>query len=268
MPASPQVENGHIDIANEIAEALMRTNLSAYQSRVLWALWRKTYGWHKKEDWISLSQFVELTGISKGHVSRTLTELRKRNMVTNSGNNLAFNKNYTQWRELPKGERGYQSGQIVTNSGNGVTNSGKKVTNSGDHKRNSTKETITKETLQKKNGNFPFQEIIDYLNLKTGKNFKASSRHARKHIKARHAEGHTLEDFKRVIDNKCSQWLSNPEMAAYLRPETLFGTKFESYLNEIIHPLTGKVSSTTMKNLGVLQNWHAPGSGENAAEEP
>jgi phage replication O-like protein O len=45
--ANPQRENGHIDIANEIAEALARTNLSAYQMRVMWAIWRKTWGWQK-----------------------------------------------------------------------------------------------------------------------------------------------------------------------------------------------------------------------------
>ncbi|HUX59203.1 MAG TPA: replication protein [Bacteroidales bacterium] len=137
---SPQAENGHIDIANEIAEALMRTNLSSYQSRILWAIWRKTYGWHKKEDWISNKQFVELTGLRKQHVNRTLKELKERNIVTNSGYKIAFNKTYTQWRELPK--------QVtVTSTGNKVTNSGYKVTCTGAHKRNLTKETITKENI-------------------------------------------------------------------------------------------------------------------------
>ena len=45
-------------------------------------------------------------------------------------------------------------------------------------------------------------------------------------------EKYTIEDFKKVIDIKVSKWLNNPEMADYLRPDTLFGTKFESYLNE------------------------------------
>ena len=99
--ASPQIEDGHIDIAHELAEALMRTNLNAYQWRVIWAIWRKTYGWHKKEERITNKQFVAMTGISKQHVSRTINELKKRNIVALSGYKIAFNKDYTQWRELP-----------------------------------------------------------------------------------------------------------------------------------------------------------------------
>lgn len=77
---------------------------------------------------------------------------------------------------------------------------------------------------------YPFQEVIEYLNQKTGKNFKSGSKVNQKHIKARFSEGFTLEDFKRVIDLKCEEW-SGSQMEVYLRPETLFGSKFDSYLN-------------------------------------
>lgn len=74
-------------------------------------------------------------------------------------------------------------------------------------------------------------EIVDYLNSKTNKNYRASTRKTKSLINARMNEGFTLEDFKKVIDNKSSEWL-NSKMEQYLRPETLFGTKFESYLNQ------------------------------------
>ena len=45
-------------------------------------------------------------------------------------------------------------------------------------------------------------------------------------------EGYTLEDFKRVIDIKAKQWKKDPEKRKWLRPTTLFGDNFESYLNE------------------------------------
>ena len=118
---SPQAENGYLRIANEIVEALAQTKISANQSRILWAIWRKTYGWHKKEDRIPISQFVEMTGIRKQHVCRTLKQLQERNIVTNSGYKWRFNKVYTQWRELPK---------TVT-----VTDPGAKVTDIGTLKR-------------------------------------------------------------------------------------------------------------------------------------
>lgn len=74
--------------------------------------------------------------------------------------------------------------------------------------------------------------IVSYLNQKSGKAFRASSEKTKTLIRARIREGFTVDDFKRVIDNKCNDWLSDPERAQYLRPETLFGSKFESYLNQ------------------------------------
>jgi phage replication O-like protein O len=257
-----QPENGFLQIKNEIAEALARTNLSAYQSRILWALWRKTLGWNKTEDWISNSQFVVMTGISKGHVSRAVKELILRNIVTQSGNKTGFNQDYTHWRELPHGVRAYQnvthSGNSVTPSGNTVTPSGKKVTPSGEHNKHLTKDTSTKDTIQKKDG-IPYHAIIDYLNLKTRKRFTLRPKATIGHINARWGEGYTMEDFKTVIDNKCTSWLLDPKMAEYLRPETLFGSKFESYLNEIRHPMTGAVSETTRRNIAVFESWTPPG---------
>jgi len=78
------------------------------------------------------------------------------------------------------------------------------------------------------------KKIIEYLNQKTGKNFKDTTTKTKAFIKARISEGYTLDDFKTVIDKKTAKWLNDPKMSDYLRPETLFGTKFESYLNEKI----------------------------------
>lgn len=78
----------------------------------------------------------------------------------------------------------------------------------------------------------PYAEIVKYLNQKTNKKYKSSGAKTRRLIKSRVNDGFTLDDFKKVIDNKVSEWGSNPDMEQYLRPETLFGTKFESYLNQ------------------------------------
>ena len=72
--------------------------------------------------------------------------------------------------------------------------------------------------------------VIDYLNLKAGKNFKLVESN-KKHINARIKEGFTLDDFKKVIDNKVTEWKNDDKMNQYLRPETLFSSKFQSYLN-------------------------------------
>lgn len=73
--------------------------------------------------------------------------------------------------------------------------------------------------------------IIDYLNSKAMTNYRATSQTTKKHINARLNEGFKFDDFVTVIDNKTSEWMKT-DMEKYLRPETLFGTKFESYLNQ------------------------------------
>ena len=78
-----------------------------------------------------------------------------------------------------------------------------------------------------------YKEAVDYLNQKAGTKYKSNSKNTTKHIKARLNDGYTLEDFKIVIDKKCSEWL-NTDMEKYLCPETLFGAKFEKYLNQKI----------------------------------
>lgn len=85
------------------------------------------------------------------------------------------------------------------------------------------------------------KEIVSYLNEKTGSNFKHSTKDTQKHINARLKEGYTVEDFKKVIDIKVREWLSDTKMSQYLRPATLFGTKFENYLNQATTTPTKKI---------------------------
>ena len=82
----------------------------------------------------------------------------------------------------------------------------------------------------KKEDKVPYVEIIGYLNEKTDSRYSAKAQATRKLIHARFAEGRTLEDFKTVIDLKVAEWKNDPVMCKYLRPETLFCTKFERYL--------------------------------------
>ena len=76
------------------------------------------------------------------------------------------------------------------------------------------------------------REIVEYLNAVAGTRYKSTTRNTIAHIKARLKEGFTVDDFKAVIDTKASAWKDDPKMCAYIRPQTLFGPKFEAYLNE------------------------------------
>ena len=85
--------------------------------------------------------------------------------------------------------------------------------------------------LSSDNDGTPHKDIVEYLNQKTGKSFLHTAKATQRQINARLAEGFTVDDFKRVIDNKVTDWGNDNKMAEYLRPNTLFGTKFEGYLN-------------------------------------
>lgn len=108
MPRSKK--NGHLEFPHEIAEALARVQLAGNEYRVLWVIWRKTWGWHKKDDQISLSQFQAATWLRKPHIIRALQalEVRKIINVTKIGNKFdsntyCFNNHYEQWEVTKNG---------------------------------------------------------------------------------------------------------------------------------------------------------------------
>lgn len=74
--------------------------------------------------------------------------------------------------------------------------------------------------------------VVDYLNLKAGTSYRHGIAKTISLVSARLKDGFTENDFALVINKKCEEW-NNTDYAKYLRPETLFGTKFESYLNQI-----------------------------------
>lgn len=82
---------------------------------------------------------------------------------------------------------------------------------------------------------YPYKEICDRLNEFAGTGFRDKSKDTRKLIKARFDDGYTLDDFFTVIEKKCAEW-KGTDMEKYLRPSTLFGSKFESYLNQCDKP--------------------------------
>lgn len=140
--ANPQRENGHVDIANEVLEALARFRLSGNEWQVLCVILRKTYGWQKKRDKISLSQISRMTGLSRSHVVHTVAKLRNRGVAKISNTNITtyeFNKNYHEWKVLPKKATPLPKQSMgVAQTVNGVL-----------PKQSHTKDTITKDTITK-----------------------------------------------------------------------------------------------------------------------
>jgi phage replication O-like protein O len=102
VKTDPDPKDGHIDIAHEIAEALMRINLSGYQYRIIWCIIRKTWGWHKSTDKISLTLFEKMTGLKSKYICKAIKDLEDRNMIivdrNNRVNTYKFNSHYDTWK--------------------------------------------------------------------------------------------------------------------------------------------------------------------------
>jgi len=170
--ANPQAENGHIDIAHDIAEAFAHTRIPGEAMQVLWVILRKTWGWKKKSDKISVSQMSKATGLKRSRVSESLAQLLEMGVVSKKEtgvsvygdtlvNEWRFNKDYDQWIVSPKKGTGIsKKGDTVSPiMGGGVSPI------MGNTKETSTKENTTKEntntcvfqktTQENGNGKYP-----------------------------------------------------------------------------------------------------------------
>jgi phage replication O-like protein O len=142
---NPQLENGYTKIADEILEALARTKLNTQESRMIYAILRKTYGFNKKDDWISNSQLELITGVHRSHCANTITRLIQRKIVTRIGNKIQFNKMYKAWLELPKQ---VTKQVMLPKQVQGVTQTGNLLLPKQVH----TKDNITKDNITKERG--------------------------------------------------------------------------------------------------------------------
>jgi phage replication O-like protein O len=89
-------------IRNDILEELCKISLTAEETRILYVIFRKTYGWSKKLDHISYSQFSLMTGISRSHISRIINKLEEKRIIivlrNESTNMYGFNKHFNEWK--------------------------------------------------------------------------------------------------------------------------------------------------------------------------
>ena len=228
---NPQAEDGHIDIANEIAEYMARYRLSGQEWQVLWVILRKTWGWHKKKDRLSLGYIAKMTLMKRPAVARAINKLVNKSVIKKDNsyiNIYMFNKDYEMWKSVVKKDT------LLSKRITGVIKKdNKSVIKKDTTTKENTKETYTKENIKDR---LRFQ-IIEYLNKVTHSKYKSNTPVTVKHINARLKEGFTLEDFKYVIEVKWMEWegkftKEGKNCEDWMRPITLFGPKFEGYLNQ------------------------------------
>lgn len=100
--ANPSIKNGYFPIANELAEQFAKVNITGQEWRILWVLLRKTWGYidgerRKDWDWISISQFQELTGMKRSNTHKTLKALLAKRLILKKNDKYGFNQDYNQW---------------------------------------------------------------------------------------------------------------------------------------------------------------------------
>lgn len=155
--ANPQPDK-FIRISTELWEAICRIRIPGEARQVLDTIIRKTYGYHKKEDQIALSQFCLCTNLSKTTVCKAIGKLISMNLITQKGNDRGktyrFNKDYSTWKPLPKRV-------ILPKKEIGVTQKG----NPSLPKRGNTIDTTTKDTITKDNrGRFTPPSLVEVSN--------------------------------------------------------------------------------------------------------
>ena len=135
--ASPQRENGHVRVANELVEAFQRLHLSGNQWRLLWVILRLTYGWNKKTDYISLTTFEKCTGLNRWNFKQYLDDLFHREIISrdNSGyiTKYGLQKDYTKWKTSIKNNT-----SIRNDTATGIKNNTKTSIENDTHKRQKT----------------------------------------------------------------------------------------------------------------------------------
>jgi len=234
--ANPQKENGYTAIANEILEALINNQFTSQELRVILLIIRKTYGYHKKMDFVSLSQIADAIKSSKTRCSQVVRKLELMKILTVNeningiGKSYIFNKDFEKWKGVNENIKG------ISKYKRGVNENIKGGVNENiNHKRKNINIQLKKKEYilsGKPDDVIPYKEIIDYLNLKTDSNYRHKTERYRALIQARWNEGHREEDFKYVIKIKSEEWLNDLEFNKFLRPDTLFSNKFGGYRNQ------------------------------------
>jgi phage replication O-like protein O len=118
--ASPQLENGHSRVANELLEAILRAPLSARELKVLLTVIRETYGWNRKAKPLSASRVGRMSGMQRTQAAHAIRRLEGRNIVTRTAEGLGIQKDYELWLATDggsKSDRGqFRPGLIQTGS--------------------------------------------------------------------------------------------------------------------------------------------------------
>jgi phage replication O-like protein O len=244
--ALPQLEDGYLRIANELYDAILRHPFSKREQKIIYAIIRKTYGFGKKEDDLTVTQLAELTGLGRSHASEGLDALVSKNTVLKRdgrhGYLLKLNKNYREWGRpktghRPKTGRGASQNRTEGRPETGSTKDNYQKTTPKDKERGA---AAAQPSLPLANGLLGTAgELIAHMNTKYRRRYQVTRRDG---TPTKTAElcmallkhGYTPVEIRQVTINRWYHWHDDDVMAKNLRPSTVWRlSNFDVYLGEL-----------------------------------
>ncbi|MFW6026792.1 MAG: conserved phage C-terminal domain-containing protein [Candidatus Woesearchaeota archaeon] len=204
----------------------------------------------------SIRKLCDMWGWSNTKVVNFLELLKEENMITYKSDTKKTVIKVLNYRDYQKSDIEENDTKATAKLQQKDTKATQKHTNNNEKNIKNVKNEKNNNGSSKTTENIPFKEIINYLNHRTGSNYRHTTKKTKDLIQARWNEGFKVEDFKTVIDKKCVEWMNNDTMARYLRPNTLFGTKFEDYLNQInVQPINSGKNTSLIKSIQEDLEW-------------
>lgn len=220
-PTVADLDNGYTRIANELLDAIMLAGLTKHQLLIVMAVWRKTYGFNKKMDWVSNPQLEKMTRLDSTKCSTAKNQLIRMKVFIQEGRKVGMNKDISDWNT----DIDQKSKTFTETVKKSFTKTVKEVL----PKRSTTKDNITKDNKD----NIPLTprenialEILDYYNQLTNSKFQSTAPilKALNTVKSK-GECYTPDEIKLVMEYVISTWSFRPTI------ENIFRMKrFDGYL--------------------------------------
>lgn len=222
------LDDGYTRTANALMEAVMLSGLTQHQLLIVIAVWRKTYGYNKKMDWIGNEQFAALTGMAPTKCSTAKNELVRMGVLTQTGRQVGMNKNISEWKTKVNG-----IGKTFTES---VKKTFTKTVNSGLPNQVNTKDTIQKK--EKQDPPIPPEgdlegaiKALEYYNELTGSSCRSAEHYLKLMTATKTRQAYTLQDVTLVTRWVIQTWKKKGN--SFPKPENICRVKyFDGYLSD------------------------------------
>ncbi len=218
-----------VKLTGDLTTAILLNQIVFYSDKS-----KRTDGYFYK----SYKEWEEEICLTKRQVSYSTAKLKEMGLVetklmkANGAPTLHYKLDYDKLVQWIVTNCNNGKSQNVTIDSNNMSQSLTEITTKTTTEITTLKDNMSSDQKERSKDCIPYEDVVSYLNKKADKSFKHKTAKTRSLIKARFKDGFTIDDFKKVIDIKAAQWLTDSNMSQYLRPETLFGNKFEGYLNE------------------------------------